>query len=170
MIQNKHKAGAMIMVSSIIILLIIYGLSSAAYAAKGDIGNGKMIPDYMKPGTIIKYVDDDKYEIVKGGEPEGGKYRDREEIPKEEPLLGYEEYPEPEKGMIVFYAGDGQVNRIVFATEEAEMQWREQSPEQEKKQDETSKNDDSGEEASDTSVEWLITRCSFSLIVEKEKL
>lgn len=170
MIQNKYKAGAMIIISSMIMLLIIYGLSSAAYAARGDIGNGKMIPDYMKPGTIIKYIDDDLYEIVKGGEPEGEKYRDREKIRKEEPLMGDEEYPEPEKGMIVLYAGDGQVNRIVFATEEAEMQWMRHSPEQEKKQDETSKNDDSGEDVSDTSVEWLITRCSFSLIVEKEKL
>ncbi len=109
-----------------IILAIL--VSQTVYASDGQIQEGAVIPDYMQPGSVIQYLDNEQYEILKGGEPTGEKYRNREELELEEPIMGFEEYPPPETGMLVYYAEDGQVNKITFATKEAEVRWLTSSP------------------------------------------
>ena len=125
----------------------------------------------MRPGSVIKYIDNERYEIIKGGDPAGDKYRNREEVEKEVPLLMVEEYPEPEQGMMVYYADDGQVNKIIFGSKEAEERWLTLSPEEQKKIDEISKSERqnanySDNEISDLTIEELIDRSSLVLIAQ----
>ncbi len=79
------------------------------------------IPHTMTPNTIIKYLNESEYVVLKGEEKENSLYNEElfEEVqvlPKKmvttESIYYLEEYPTPRKDLYVYYGDDGQVTRI----------------------------------------------------------
>lgn len=84
----------------------------------------------MNPSTVIKYISNNEYTILQGDEASIQKTKENVDS-----LLPPEEYPTPEKGMMVYYGIDGEVNKIVFSSQSSEKQFITLSNNEQKKLD-----------------------------------
>lgn len=134
---NK-KVILLIMFTIISSMLISTMFQSAVYAeTKSTSIKSSKIPFDMQPGSVIKYLNSSEYQILEGGNATISKSKKafRNEESLETPLLEAEEYPTPEKDMIVYYGDDGEVNEIDFPTKQSEMKFNTLPSKQEAKLD-----------------------------------
>ena len=111
MIKGKKYLSKCIAIMMVGILI----LPSVGLAAENKVSAKTEIPINMEPSTVIKYISDNEYTILQGGEALIKKTKE-----KVESILPPEEYPMPEKGMMVYYGIDGEVNDIVFPSQASE--------------------------------------------------
>lgn len=112
------KVKSRLMKCAAIIMIGILIMPSIGYAAENKISTRAEIPVNMEPSTVIKYVSENEYTILQGGEALIKKKKE-----KVESILPPEEYPIPEKGMMVYYGIDGEVNDIVFPSQTSEKKF-----------------------------------------------
>lgn len=159
--QSKEIRRKMIAIVSCVMAFFTFAYATPFVSAFSDeqTYDGQRIPDYMQPSSIIKYVTDKEYVILKGGEPDGPKYNEtiEEQVAEDQPLLGYRGYPDPEEGMVVYYGMDGELNDIDFATKEAEEAFYSLTPEQQQILDAISNDDEAMESASASAEDSVST-------------
>lgn len=71
------------------------------------------IPDYMQPGSKIEFIADNKFIVIEGDVSENTFIAPSNDS-NYPPEVYVEEYPDPIKGMIVTYADDGLINKIIY--------------------------------------------------------
>ena len=76
--QSKEIRRKMIAIVSCVMAFFTFAYATPFVSAFSDeqTYDGQRIPDYMQPSSIIKYVTDKEYVILKGGEPDGPKYNE----------------------------------------------------------------------------------------------
>ena len=109
-----------IMSSFLCIAIALVAAVPSLVEAKGRNVDASFIPKQLKPSCVIKFVNDSQYIYIKEGDSiENTKFEKKEDLDLEKPIFT-EVYPSPEKGMVVTYGLDGQVNRIIFPSKESE--------------------------------------------------
>lgn len=126
MFKVKRHLNRFIAIMMVGVLII----PSAGVAAENKASAKVEIPINMKPSTVIKYISDNEYTILQGGEALIKKTKENVDS-----ILPAEEYPMPEKGMTVYYGIDGEVNDIIFPSKASEKQFVTLSNEEQKKLD-----------------------------------
>jgi len=107
---------------TIIIAMVLMSMIPSTTFAENSKYNSSAIPENMSPSTVIKYVNENEYIIVEGlnnTNDQNAKLSDAINF-SDKAILPHEEYPAPEKNMVVYYGIDGQVNHIEFAQKNSE--------------------------------------------------
>lgn len=80
--------------------------------SKLPIVHQNFIPDSMKPGSVIEFLDSENYQIIQGGVSSESEVQFVNEVENDNTLT--EQYPSPVKGMKVYYSDDGFIHDITY--------------------------------------------------------
>ena len=111
-IDNLKQIG----IWTIVFALLIMTLIPSTVSAETMTHKSSDIPVTMKPSTVIRYVNNNEFIIVEGSDDIQSvisAQSNDNKIP-ENALLPHEEYPMPERNMIIYYGTDGEINHIEF--------------------------------------------------------
>ncbi len=86
-------------------IFIMLGCSS--FNVNAEVSKQSGIPEMMQPNSVIRFTDEENYDIIEGGEYEGDYVTSVENQDKLSDV-----WPTPNEGTYVYYASDGRVNKI----------------------------------------------------------